>query len=104
MPTYVYECSSCNTQFEVLQRITEDPIDTCECGAKGTVKRLIQPIAVVFKGSGFHINDYSPGGAEDKKPASSTTAAESKPAEAKPIETSAPATPAPASTSTEATA
>ncbi len=59
MPTYVYECSSCNTQFEVQQRITENALDTCQCGSKGTVKRIIQPIAVMFKGSGFHINDYN---------------------------------------------
>ncbi|MBS1714808.1 MAG: zinc ribbon domain-containing protein [Armatimonadetes bacterium] len=59
MPTYVYECSACDKTFEVDQRITEDPLKDCGCGAKGTVKRLIQPTAVMFRGSGFHINDYS---------------------------------------------
>lgn len=59
MPTYVYECSSCNQTFEIEQRITEDPLKVCRCGSAGTVKRLIQPIAVMFKGSGFHVNDYS---------------------------------------------
>src|SRR5688572_5265592 len=59
MPTYVYECSSCNGTFEVEQRITADPLTDCTCGAAGTVRRLIQPIAVMFKGAGFHINDYS---------------------------------------------
>ena len=59
MPTYVYECSSCNDIFELEQRISENPIDECRCGSKGTVKRLIQPVAVMFNGSGFHINDYS---------------------------------------------
>jgi len=58
MPTYVYECSSCNDRFEVEQRITENPLDTCRCGSTGTVKRLIQPVGIMFKGSGFHINDY----------------------------------------------
>jgi len=75
MPTYVYECSSCNSQFEVVQRITEDALNTCQCGAKGTVKRLIQPIAVMFKGSGFHINDYAPkAGGEEKAEAPAVTA------------------------------
>lgn len=60
MPTYVYECSSCSSTFEAEQRITEDPLNTCNCGSSGTVKRLIQPIAVMFKGAGFHINDYTP--------------------------------------------
>lgn len=57
MPTYVYECQVCERVFEVDQRITEDPIRDCECGAKGQVKRLIQPVAVSFKGSGFYVND-----------------------------------------------
>lgn len=57
MPTYVYECSKCETTFEREQRITEDPVKDCPCGGVGTVKRLIQPTAVMFKGSGFYVND-----------------------------------------------
>lgn len=59
MPTYVYECSRCEDVFEVEQRISEKPLDACPCGAKGTVKRIIQPVGVMFKGAGFHINDYA---------------------------------------------
>lgn len=59
MPIYVYECKTCKKNFEVEQRITADPLTDCECGAKGSLKRLIQPTAILFKGSGFHINDYS---------------------------------------------
>mgnify|MGYP001606258603 CR=1 FL=1 len=59
MPTYVYECRSCQTTFEVEQRITADSLTDCDCGATGSLKRLIQPIAVMFKGGGFHINDYA---------------------------------------------
>ncbi len=72
MPTYVYACSACNTTFEAEQRITEPALDTCECGSKGTVKRVIQPVGIAFKGSGFYVNDSR------SKPADST---ESKPAE-----------------------
>jgi putative FmdB family regulatory protein len=75
MPTYVYQCSTCNNTFEVQQRISEAPLDSCECGATGTVKRIIQPIAVMFKGSGFHINDYS-GAAAPKSEAGTETKAE----------------------------
>jgi putative FmdB family regulatory protein len=67
VPIYVYECSSCEETFEVEQRITEDPLRDCRCGSSGTVKRLIQPTAVMFKGSGFHINDYSPKSEPAKK-------------------------------------
>jgi putative FmdB family regulatory protein len=57
MPTYVYECSSCSDVFEVEQRITEDALKDCHCGSKGTIKRVIQPVGISFKGSGFYVND-----------------------------------------------
>ncbi len=57
MPTYGYKCTKCNHEFEVLQKITDEPITECEkCGAE--VKKLLYPVGIVFKGSGFHINDY----------------------------------------------
>jgi putative FmdB family regulatory protein len=60
MPTYAYECGSCNSTFEVEQRIVDDPLKDCpQCDKRGVLKRLIQPIAVMFKGDGFHINDYA---------------------------------------------
>ena len=71
MPTYLYECQKCEKTFEVEQRITEPTLTDCDCGATGTLKRLIQPTAIVFKGSGFHINDYA-----NNRP---TQAVESKP-------------------------
>ncbi|MEQ1933983.1 MAG: FmdB family zinc ribbon protein [Fimbriimonadaceae bacterium] len=64
MPTYVYECKQCEKTFEVEQRIIEDPLKDCGCGGKGTLKRLIQPTAVMFKGSGFYVNDSSKAPAE----------------------------------------
>ncbi len=60
MPTYSYECSSCDRVFEIEQRIVEDPLQDCpNCEGKSSLKRLIQPVAVMFRGSGFHVNDYS---------------------------------------------
>lgn len=60
MPTYLYECKACERQFEVEQRITEEPLKDCGCGSKGALRRLIQPTAILFKGGGFHVNDYAP--------------------------------------------
>ncbi len=59
MPTYAYHCDACETDFEVVQRMSDDPIDVCECGEKGQVRRLIGSGAgLIFKGSGFYITDY----------------------------------------------
>ena len=93
MPTDVYECSHCPDQFVVQQRITVDPLKTCRCGSTGTVNRVIQPVGVMFKGSGFHINDY---GAKPAATESSTPATGAKP-EAAPAATPADCTGNPSS-------
>ena len=59
MPTYVYECEKRGKVFEAEQRMADDPLKDCDCGGKGTLKRLIQPTAMMFKGDGFYVNDYS---------------------------------------------
>ena len=56
MPIYEYRCENGHL-FEVMQKITEDPVTVCEeCGAP--VLRVFHPIAVHFKGSGFYNTDY----------------------------------------------
>lgn len=67
MPTYEYECQDCGHRFDVFQKITDDPIASCE-KCSGQVRKVIQPVGIMFKGSGFHINDY-------KKPESNTSSA-----------------------------
>ncbi len=58
MPTYEYECDECGYTFEVFQKISADPIDSCpKCG--GHVRRLIGGgMGIIFKGSGFYTTDY----------------------------------------------
>ncbi len=58
MPTYDYECLSCNDKFEVFQQMNDQPLDKCpKC--EGKVKRLIgSGFGVIFKGSGFYETDY----------------------------------------------
>jgi putative FmdB family regulatory protein len=56
MPIYEYRCENGHL-FEVMQRITDDPVTACEtCAAP--VQRVFHPIAVHFKGSGFYNTDY----------------------------------------------
>ncbi len=74
MPTYGYECVSCDNQFEIFQSIKDDALTTCEtCGGK--LRKRIYPVGISFKGSGFYVNDYAPktsGGAESSAPASAS--------------------------------
>ena len=60
MPIYEYRCPNGHT-FEVFQRMTDPPAETCAtCGA-GPVDKLLFPVAVHFKGSGFYSTDYGRG-------------------------------------------
>jgi putative FmdB family regulatory protein len=56
MPIYEYRCEQGHT-FEVMQRISDDPVQTCDtCAAP--VARVLHAPAVHFKGSGFYNTDY----------------------------------------------
>ena len=58
VPTYEYRCISCEHQFERFQRMSDDPVKECEvCGEP--VMRLLFPVAIHFKGSGFYSTDYA---------------------------------------------
>ena len=59
MPTYGYECLSCDNQFEIFQSIKDNALTLCEsCG--GSLRKRIYPVGISFKGSGFYVNDYAP--------------------------------------------
>lgn len=67
MPLYEYHCEACGSTFEVSQKMTEAPLDTCSCGKKGTVKRLLSAgTGVIFKGSGFYSTDYKNGASKSE--------------------------------------
>lgn len=57
MPTYEYECPKCPRVFEMRQRITEAPLETCDrCG--GPVHRLLSAAPFILKGEGWYVTDY----------------------------------------------
>lgn len=56
MPTYGYQCTSCKHEFQVFQAMKDAPISDCpECASP--VKRLLYPVGIVFKGSGWYVTD-----------------------------------------------
>jgi putative FmdB family regulatory protein len=60
MPIYGYVCRQCGHEFEVLQGINEAPLKSCpEC--MGPLQKLLYPVGVIFKGSGFYTTDYKGG-------------------------------------------
>ena len=60
MPIYEYRCDECGDSFDVLQKMSDDPLVTCKkCG--GTLRKVMHPVAIHFKGSGFYTTDYGKG-------------------------------------------
>jgi putative FmdB family regulatory protein len=63
MPVYTYRCESCGIRFEQTQKFSDSPLTRCpECGKK-SLRKVYQPVGIVFKGSGFYSTDHrSPSG------------------------------------------
>ncbi len=75
MPTYSYRCAECSHTFDMVQRITEDPIRVCaSCGAEAA-SRLITSGNFVLKGGGWYGDLYSGGSNKKSTAASSDTPA-----------------------------
>ncbi|MBU2601588.1 MAG: zinc ribbon domain-containing protein [Actinobacteria bacterium] len=58
MPTYEYRCRECEHQFERFQKMSDEPVSECEI-CSGEVRKLLFPVAIHFKGSGFYTTDYA---------------------------------------------
>ena len=56
MPTYAYRCRDCGHQFDIFQKFSDDSLTVCPT-CEGAIRRVIQPTGIVFKGTGFYIND-----------------------------------------------
>jgi putative FmdB family regulatory protein len=90
MPIYEYKCTNGHV-FDVIQKMSDESLSECqECGAPA--ERVLHPVAIHFKGSGFHNTDYG----KKKAPSNgssdgSKSAAESKSSESKSSDSKSPA-------------
>jgi len=94
MPLYEYECEACKQRFEVIQKFSDPPPETCARCGKGPVHRQVSTPAIQFKGSGWYITDYAGGrssaasstsagdGEKESKPESKKDGGDAKPAAA----------------------
>jgi len=91
MPIYEYKCTNGHV-FDVIQRMSDEALTKCqECGAPA--ERVLHPVAIHFKGSGFHNTDYgkkktgaaSSGESKDsgESKSSDSKSSDSKPSESK---------------------
>ena len=69
MPIYEYRCLDCGHQFELMQKFSDPPAETCT-SCSGIVQKLISRSAFHLKGSGWYATDYGRNGKADDKAAS----------------------------------
>jgi putative FmdB family regulatory protein len=108
MPTYEYACTACANQWEEVQKISEDPLDTCPKCQQKTAKRQISGGNFILKGGGWYADLYSSssnkktggesktdanGSASASKSESTTTTTKTESAPAAPAKPAGPSTP-----------
>src|ERR1700730_12168253 len=77
VPTYTYTCTSCNDIVETRQSFTDPPLTTCEqCG--GTLRKVIHPVGIVFKGSGWYSTDSRASSSASRSSGADASSADSK--------------------------
>ena len=91
MPTYEYRCRNCGHTFDIVQKMSDDPLTHCpECG--GELRKVFAPPAISFKGSGFYATDHGkkskPAGSDNKDNKKDDSKTASKDADATKKETS----------------
>lgn len=87
MPIYEYKCDNGHV-FDVIQKISDEPLVECqECEAPA--RRVLHPVAVHFKGSGFYTTDYGRKKATGNGGGGSEGSKESKGSDSKPAESKA---------------
>ncbi|MEM8861540.1 MAG: FmdB family zinc ribbon protein [Chloroflexota bacterium] len=83
MPLYAYRCKECEYELEIRQSFSDDPLVDCPKCSKPALRKVINQVGVVFKGSGFYVNDSkssnpaAPGNGS-KSDSSSSSSSESK--------------------------
>ncbi len=77
MPTYDYQCDNCNHLFEAFQSFHDEPLSVCpECDTPALRRLISGGTGIIFKGSGFYVNDSKSSGPSGSKSTSSTRSSE----------------------------
>ena len=58
MPIYIYRCENCGVQFERHQSFTDEPLKRCPECSKNSLRKVLTPAGIIFKGSGWYATDH----------------------------------------------
>lgn len=68
MPIYEYKCSNCNHTFDLIQKINDEPVQTCPECFKNTAVRLVSAAGFQLKGTGWYVTDFKNKNQPNTKP------------------------------------
>ena len=71
VPTYEYHCDSCKRSYDRREGFDAPASHTCDRCKKGPATRVLHAPTVVFKGSGFYVNDSKRSSTSDSSSSSS---------------------------------
>lgn len=75
MPIYAYKCEACGFAKDVLQKMSDAPLQECPSCGKSTFSKQLTAAGFQLKGSGWYATDFKGGGSSCAAPASADTAA-----------------------------
>lgn len=81
MPIYEYQCSNCHHAFDLIQKMSDEPVKLCPACSKDTAVRLVSAAGFQLKGTGWYETDFKTKNQSEKSASSKT----------KTVQTSAPA-------------
>ena len=58
MPIYEYECQKCHHQFDLMQKMSDEPVKQCPKCFQNTVVRMVSAAGFQLKGSGWYQTDF----------------------------------------------
>jgi putative FmdB family regulatory protein len=76
MPIYAYKCESCGFAKDVLQKMSDTPLDTCPSCARATFKKQVTAAGFQLKGAGWYVTDFKGGNSAGSAAATASAAAE----------------------------
>jgi len=77
MPIYEYRCRKCGHEIEVIQKISDRPLQRCkEC--RGKLDKLISRTSFQLKGGGWYAHGYGASGSGKSSKSSTSDSSDSK--------------------------
>ncbi len=76
MPIYEYQCEACMEVLEVIQKVSDDPMETCPSCQSNSLKKKTSMSAFHLKGGGWYKDGY--GGKSDEKDIKTSTTEDKK--------------------------